>query len=72
MLSGSKIKAHYQITEHLWAVSIDEGQISQVIHNLVINAKQAMPSGGIIEIIAENVEILLAASSSPVNMESNH
>ncbi len=57
VLSGSKIKAHYQIAEHLWAVSIDEGQISQVIHNLVINAKQAMPNGGIIEIIAENVEI---------------
>ena len=57
VLSGSKIKAHYQIAEQLWAVPIDEGQISQVIHNLVINAKQAMPNGGIIEIIAENVEI---------------
>jgi CheY-like chemotaxis protein len=35
-------------------VEVDEGQLSQVIHNLVINAVQAMPDGGIITIGAEN------------------
>jgi signal transduction histidine kinase len=28
------------------AAEVDEGQIAQVIHNLIINADQAMPNGG--------------------------
>jgi two-component system cell cycle sensor histidine kinase/response regulator CckA len=36
-------------------VEVDEGQISQVLQNLVINAKEAMPMGGAIEVKAENV-----------------
>jgi two-component system cell cycle sensor histidine kinase/response regulator CckA len=43
------------IPEDLWAVEADEGQINQVINNLVINADQAMPNGGIIEVKARNV-----------------
>jgi CheY-like chemotaxis protein len=34
---------------------MDEGQIMQVIHNMIINADQAMPGGGTIKIRAENV-----------------
>jgi len=36
---------------------MDSGQIGQVIQNLVINANQAMPEGGIIQIKAENIEL---------------
>ena len=45
----------FAIPDNLWPASIDEGQISQVIHNLVINAEHAMPRGGIILITAENI-----------------
>jgi CheY-like chemotaxis protein len=38
-------------------VEIDEGQISQVFQNLVINAQQAMPEGGAIQIHAENLTV---------------
>jgi CheY-like chemotaxis protein len=38
-------------------VEVDEGQIGQVINNLVLNADQAMPEGGIIEICAENITL---------------
>ncbi len=55
VLRGSKTKVEYAIPDDLWAASVDEGQISQVIHNLVLNAKQAMPKGGIIRISAENI-----------------
>jgi signal transduction histidine kinase/CheY-like chemotaxis protein len=55
-LSGSKSKALIDISEDLWTVDCDEGQISQVISNLVINADQAMPDGGIINIKAQNVD----------------
>jgi CheY-like chemotaxis protein len=36
-------------------VEVDEGQISQVINNLVINAQQAMPGGGTVKVKAENI-----------------
>ena len=38
-------------------VEVDEGQINQVINNLLINADQAMPSGGIIKTEAENITV---------------
>jgi len=41
----------------LWPVEVDEGQMSRVINNLVINAVQAMPKGGTIRIRAENVTV---------------
>ncbi len=56
-LSGSNVRCEYRIPDDLGLVEIDEGQVSQVIHNLVINADQAMPKGGTIEIRAENVSI---------------
>lgn len=57
VLRGTKTKAEFTIPEDLWAASIDIGQISQVINNLVINAQQAMPHGGIIRIGAQNTII---------------
>ncbi len=54
-VSGSNVHCEFSVAEDLRPVNIDEGQISQVIHNLVINAKQAMPDGGRIKITAENV-----------------
>jgi CheY-like chemotaxis protein len=56
-LSGSNVRCEFSLLEDLWSVEIDEGQISQVINNLVINADQAMPEGGIIKISAENVTV---------------
>lgn len=66
-LRGAKIKAEFQIQDNLWLSSIDEGQISQVIHNLVINAQQAMPRGGVIQIAAENIALAGDAHYQPGN-----
>jgi two-component system cell cycle sensor histidine kinase/response regulator CckA len=54
-LSGSKIFTKYSFDPKLWKIEADEGQIAQVISNLAINARQAMPEGGIVKITAENV-----------------
>ncbi len=51
---GSQVNYQASLPDDLWAVEADPGQISQVCHNLVINAIQAMPSGGIIRISGEN------------------
>lgn len=56
-LSGSNIKTVLKLSENLWQVTADKGQLSQVITNMVINADQAMPSGGTLEIEAENINI---------------
>jgi len=53
-LSGSNIKIIMENQEDLWQINADKGQISQVISNLIINARQAMPSGGQIKIKMEN------------------
>jgi two-component system, cell cycle sensor histidine kinase and response regulator CckA len=55
-LRGSNVKLQFDIDPALWLVAADKGQLSQVISNLIINAKQAMPDGGIITINAENIE----------------
>jgi PAS domain S-box-containing protein len=54
-LSGSNISSTFNIASNLHACSFDKNQIAQVIDNIIINAKQAMPDGGKIEISAQNV-----------------
>ncbi len=55
ILSGSNVACQYTFDEDLWMVNIDSGQISQVVQNLIINAKQAMEEGGLIEISCSNI-----------------
>jgi PAS domain S-box-containing protein len=56
-LSGSNVACHVDLPEGLWACDYDKNQIGQVIDNIVINAQQAMPSGGAIDIRAANVTL---------------
>jgi len=64
-LRGSKVKCEFNIAKDLWPVKVDVGQFSQVIHNLVINALQAMPNGGKITLAAKNA-ILETATEIPL------
>jgi signal transduction histidine kinase/CheY-like chemotaxis protein len=54
-LRGSNVKPDFRIPHDLWPVEADDGQLSQVINNVVMNAEQAMPDGGTITIVCENV-----------------
>ena len=56
-LCGSNVSCSFFIDENLWSCNIDKEQISQVIDNIVINAQQAMPGGGTIEVAAQNVHL---------------
>lgn len=56
-LRGSNVRCEYTLPEGLWTVAVDEGQMSQVINNMVINAVQAMPNGGIIGVESQNVTL---------------
>jgi two-component system cell cycle sensor histidine kinase/response regulator CckA len=54
-LSGSHARAELSLPDQLWDVEVDRGQIHQVFNNLLINADQAMPTGGQIRVQAENL-----------------
>lgn len=57
LLHGSKVKSVFRFSPGLKHAQIDVNQVGRVIHNIVLNAIQAMPDGGIIEITGENVTI---------------
>jgi PAS domain S-box-containing protein len=62
-LVGSDVKISLAIDQPLGTIYADPTQVEQVMMNLVINARDAMPGGGKIEIAAANVD--LDASSHP-------
>lgn len=49
------IEITYKIPNDLWIISADATQLHQVLMNLCVNARDAMPDGGSISITAENV-----------------
>ena len=57
VLKDSGITCLMSISSALWPAEIDSEQIKRVIENILINAKEAMPDGGTIELIAENTTI---------------
>lgn len=54
-ISGSNVKTIYNLN-HKFAIEADYSQLSQVIQNLAINAVQAMPDGGNLTILTEDIE----------------
>ncbi len=63
-LRGSRTRYDLALPDDLWLIDADAGQLSQVLHNLVLNADQAMPNGGVISIACENVA--LSAGDTPL------
>jgi two-component system cell cycle sensor histidine kinase/response regulator CckA len=61
--SGSRLRCDFSLAEDLWPAEVDAGQIGQVIRNLVLNAREAKPAGGVISVRAENV--VLGPSGNP-------
>ena len=56
-LHGSNLRAEVDIPPDLWTTEVDPAQIEQVINALMINAREAMPFGGTVDISARNIEL---------------
>jgi PAS domain S-box-containing protein len=65
-LIGETIRIDLNTTPSLWHVKVDQGQMEQVILNLALNARDAMPHGGTLTIETRNVEIGEPADQAPV------
>ena len=56
-LLGERVTLNLEHAKDLWPVRADEGQISNAIVNLVVNARDAMPNGGTVTIRTSNVSL---------------
>jgi PAS domain S-box-containing protein len=54
-VAGTNVSLECDLDEDLWDAEVDAAQIEQVISNLLINARQAMPQGGHVWIVARNI-----------------
>ena len=65
-LIGEHVELRTTLAERIGSVRADAGQLEQVLTNLVINARDAMPSGGVLSIATENVEVVNAEASQQI------
>jgi two-component system, cell cycle sensor histidine kinase and response regulator CckA len=56
-LHGSNVQSMVDIPASVHAVEADEGQLNQAFNNVIINALQSMPQGGILSVKAENLTL---------------
>jgi PAS domain S-box-containing protein len=54
---GSNSSIDFRSSRELWPADVDGGQIAQVVQNLVANAMESMPYGGIITVTTDNVHL---------------
>jgi CheY-like chemotaxis protein len=56
-LIGPHVMLETELAPGLWAVRADAGQLEQVVTNLVVNARDALPRGGVIRLATRNVSL---------------
>ena len=56
-LHGSNVSGSFLLPADLWHCNIDRNQVAQVIQNLMINAIQAKPMGGTIDVSPDNAKL---------------
>src|SRR5437588_10219528 len=66
------IDLRFRLTDSLGQIKADPGQIEQVLLNLAVNARDAMPDGGTLSIKTENVHLNGKLSQSHLVIESGH
>jgi signal transduction histidine kinase/CheY-like chemotaxis protein len=54
---GEHIECEFRLDENLWQASVDPGQLASALLNLVLNARDAMPSGGKLTVAVQNTSL---------------
>jgi PAS domain S-box-containing protein len=63
-LRGTNVRADVEVAADLSLLEADERQIHQVLNNLLINAREAMPEGGVMRVAAKNALVAAGTSAS--------
>ena len=72
-LLGEDVALEAERAPHLWRVQADPVQIQQVLLNLAVNARDAMPDGGVLRIATRNVSLTAASVPEVPNIkEGDH
>lgn len=69
---GEDVRLSVRCADDLYSVEVDPGQMEQVIVNLAVNARDAMPNGGQLAILTENVSISLPQPASDATLGAGH
>ena len=54
---GEHIECEFRLDQELWQASVDPGQLASALLNLVLNARDAMPSGGRLTVEVQNTTL---------------
>ncbi|MCA6118170.1 response regulator [Bradyrhizobium sp. WSM 1738] len=54
---GEHIECEFRLDQNLWQASVDPGQLASALLNLVLNARDAMPSGGRLTVEVQNTTL---------------
>ena len=54
---GEHVECEFRIDPGLWRASVDPGQLASALLNLVLNARDAMPSGGMLTVKVQNISL---------------
>jgi signal transduction histidine kinase/CheY-like chemotaxis protein len=54
---GEHVECEFRIDPGLWRASVDPGQLASALLNLVLNARDAMPSGGRLTVRVQNISL---------------
>lgn len=69
-LIGEPIRVAFRPADHLWPINADPDQMTQVLLNLCVNARDAMPNGGRLTIETKNIEV--APGFTPADLPPGH
>lgn len=67
-LIGEHMEILLKPADTLWNVRIDPGQFGQIVTNLIVNARDAMPNGGTITVTTENVTVADTGPDLPADI----
>jgi signal transduction histidine kinase len=69
LAEGSVVTRAISFAENLQKVSVDQGLMRRALNNLILNALEAMPLGGVLGIVAENVLVKEKRKDLPVTLK---